>query len=264
MTILSPHWIPVHTGPEDAATFATWQPKAIKVVSSGGVPPHLDMALAANPELIIIRDHALSEQKDGDPHRLGIAHAKAVKEISDRIKTLYAQADMGRFAFEGVNEPELWAKNPPSWVAQYEAARLKAMHADGLRAVVGNLNVGWPADYGLKDSPPNWEPFAPMFAAMNEHDFLGLHEYWGVEGPWFNWLWGAGRYLQCPTNVSILLTECGLDNAITGGPHLGWHGLPETFDEKAIEYTRQLLWYADQLQRDQRIFAAFIFTHDYA
>lgn len=270
MSILCPHWIPQHYAESDRAVLKAWQPWAIKIVWTG-VPAHLDAALAAEPELIVVRDHPLSEEKDGNPQVLGRAHADVARRIADAIHAAFPSLDMNRLVMEGINEPELWGKNPPHLVAEYEVARLRRMHQHGLRAVVGNFNTGWPGDYGEKDSPVNWEPFAPMLAAMKDDDFLGVHEYWWLGGPeekrpdgQGGWLWDAGRYLQCPADVPILITECGLDNAVTTGTHLGWHGLPGDGDDRARVYSKHLAWYGNQLRRDERIRAAFIFTHDYA
>jgi hypothetical protein len=97
---------------------------------------------------------------------------------------------------------------------------------------------------------------------MQAGDYLATHEYWALNGPQQNWKWWAGRFLQCPYKVPMLITECGIDTGVTGQWYGGWDDLPGTVDEKAKRYCDEIWWYAKQCAADGRIKGIFPFTYD--
>ena len=167
-----------------------------------------------------------------------------------------------RLLFEGLNEPMLWSTEPPATVAAYYAAFLKGLHGYGLHGVCGNFGVGWPGNGGVQDAPVEWAAFQPMIDAMTDGDYLGLHEYWALEGPGQNWRWWGGRFLQCPYDVPILITECGIDTGVTGQFYGGWANLPGQMTERAKRFVGELAWYWQQCRADGRVAAIFPFTYD--
>lgn len=196
------------------------------------------------------------------PENIGYQHAQTCHEMA-----LYCASQgipLSRLIFEGLNEPQLWTDGErPELLARYYLAFLKGLHTFNLRGCVGNFGVGWPGNGGVQDAPVDWAFFKPVIDEMRPGDFLGLHEYWALNSPQQNWRWWAGRFLQCPYQVPILITECGIDTGVTGQWYGGWRDLPGgSEDEKAARYVDELLWYARQCAADGRIKAIFPFTYD--
>ena len=194
------------------------------------------------------------------PEQVGAEHAATCDRIARWCEA--RGTPRSRLLFEGLNEPMLWSSEPPALVARYYAAFLTALHGYGLHGVCGNFGVGWPGNGGVADAPVDWTPFAPMFAAMQPGDYLGLHEYWSLNGPRENWRWWAGRFLQCPQHIPILITECGIDTGVTGQYYGGWVHLPGQMTERAHRYVDELYWYWQQCLQDERVEAIFPFTYD--
>jgi hypothetical protein len=258
------HWIGTHKGPEDRERFAAWQPPFVKIVCVDERPPYLeDVPSSAK---VIIRNHPLSENngtrnlRTCDPVALGKEHAIACDRMGDYCET--RGIPNTRLLFEGLNEPQVWGGEPPDLTAAYYSTFLQELHTRGLHGVVLNFGVGWPGNDG-PDRPPMWAPYAPVLASMQSGDYLGLHEYWDIAGPSQNWRWWAGRYLQCPWQCDIIITECGIDRGVAGlGVTGGWWELPGTMEQKAAEYVKQLGWYEQQLRQDKRVAGALPFTYD--
>ena len=194
------------------------------------------------------------------PELTGIMHAETCQRMA--VYLLGKGVAQNRMVFEGLNEPQLWANEPPDLVARYYKAFLGRLHDYGLHGVVGNFGVGWPGNGGVQDALVDWDFFKPVIGIMQPGDYLGLHEYWALNGPQENWRWWAGRFLQCPFDVTILVTECGIDTGVTGNWYGGWGDLPGTFDQKAERYCDELWWYAEQCAADGRVKGIFPFTYD--
>ena len=201
------------------------------------------------------------------PETVGLEHAEVCRRMAAYLET--KGVGLSRLLFEGLNEPQLWANEPPALVARYYKAFLNGLHAYGLHGVVGNFGVGWPGNGGVQDAPVDWDFFKPVIDIMQIGDYLGLHEYWALNGVTNQmngqpdmWRWWAGRYLQCPYDVPILITECGIDTGVTGNWYGGWGDLPGTFDQKAERYCDELWWYAEQCAADGRVKGILPFTYD--
>lgn len=294
--MISVHWIPTHRGQEDAQRFARWQPPFVKIVSLDERPPYTeDVPPGAK---IIIRNHPLSELYGSrglaaanvledsryawsgefpqrvrepmpvrttgvlpSPEATGAEHAAICNRMAAYCES--KGVSRTRLLFEGLNEPQLWANEPPAMVARYYKSFLNGLHGFGLHGVVGNFGVGWPGNGGVAEAPPLWAFFSQVIAIMQPGDYLGLHEYWALNGPQQNWGWWAGRFLKCPYKVPILITECGIDTGVAGTWYGGWRDLPEsTYDAKAERYCNELWWYAKQCANDGRVKGIFPFTYD--
>jgi len=174
--------------------------------------------------------------------------------------------------FTSVNEPHIWSDETPHNVAVYGARFLNGLHAHGLHGGWPELSVGWPGNGrnaslgnpGSKD-PPHWAWAQPAIEAMNDGDYLTVHEYWADGGAREMWGWWGGRVLQCPYHVRILVTETGIDMGVKY-PQLdvykGWLALPGTTDEKARRYTDELWDYMGLMAEDSRVRGVFPFTYD--
>lgn len=167
-----------------------------------------------------------------------------------------------RLLFEGPNEYPVWAHGYAG-LARLEKARLRGLHAAGLRGVVVNLGVGWPGNTG-PDTPPVWEWANDLVNEFADGDYLGVHEYWSLSGIAQNWRWWAGRMLQCPHRVPFLITECGIDVGVEGVANAkkGWLDLPGSMDDKVSRYINELWQYCDALKDDGRAKGAIVYTYD--
>ena len=288
------HWIPSHRGPEDAAFFAAMPAGTVKIIALDDKIPYLE-DVPASAKRIVVRHYPLSEL-DGNRSGIGMMLPLMESRYSTWQNSPYEMhggglwsfeqaseygrehaATCGRMAayaetrgvsrqrlvFEGLNEPKLWTPGEaPNLVAEYYKSFLIGLHGLGLRGVIGNFGVGWPGNGGVPDAPPEWGFFHPAISAMIPGDFLGLHEYWALNGPGENWTWWAGRFLQCPYDVPILITECGIDTGVTGQWFGGWRDLPGSEEEKAARYAGELVYYAQQGAGDGRVKAICPFTYD--
>jgi hypothetical protein len=222
----------------------------------------LDGMPGPRPPLFGVLETAALPAASGEPpESIGARHARQCQEMA-----LYCESKgvpRSRLLFEGLNEPQLWSGEPPAWIAAYYRAFLIGLHNYNLHGVVGNFGVGWPGNGGVQDAPVQWEFFRSVINEFRAGDFLGLHEYWALNGPNQNWRWWAGRFLQCPYQVPILITETGIDTGVTGQWYGGWRDLPGgSENEKAKRYSTELVWYAQQCYNDGRVKQVFTFTYD--
>jgi GH25 family lysozyme M1 (1,4-beta-N-acetylmuramidase) len=261
--MLSTHWLPHHRDATDKTYFAELRPQFVKVVWSGTEPPYSEDL--PSDATYIYRDWTF-EYSDlrGVAAEIGRQHAAQMHASFDYLRARDMPAE--RLLFEGINEPQVWTPlQAPPLVATYYRAFLDGVHGFGGRAVVGNFGVGWPANNG-PDTPPDWAFFQPVFDAMLPGDYLGLHEYWADQGCGEMWRWWAGRCLQCPAQVPMLITECGIDSYVKAmvPPRRGWQDmLPGSdFDAKADRYVSELWDYMGRLAADGRIKAILPFTYD--
>lgn len=194
------------------------------------------------------RVHALSEEKDlADPLGLARRHADMLSQRAEAT---------GITLWEGINEPPVWnGQDYINRLVDYELERCRLLAVRGLGAVVLNLGVGWPGE--LPDRTIVWEPFWGLLEDLPFGCYLGLHEYWLPTGPLHpdSLHHRAGRFMRCPFQVPILITECGVD--IGGGQRDGWRaqGLTHT------EYAGQLRDYRDILLGDPRVKGATVFCY---
>ncbi len=270
--MIFPHWIPTHQGTfgpyNDKDVLAHWLSHApvngerfVKIISVDATVPYIEMV--SESAKIIARNHSMSEE-----HGFAIAPAELARRHAETCNTTATWCEArgvprSRLLFEGLNEPHLWADDLPAATAAYYAAFLRGLHGYGLHGVIGNFGVGWPGNGGVQDAAVDWAFFKPAIDTMITGDYLGLHEYWALQGPAQNWRWWGGRFLQCPYQVPILITECGIDTGVTGAWFGGWRDLPEnTVDAQAQRYCDELWWYAGECAKDGRVQGITPFTYD--
>jgi len=188
--------------------------------------------------------------------------------------------------WEGHNEPVWTTLDEMAWYAQFEIERMKLMAQLGLKCVIGNFASG---------TPPldMWPAFlSAVRAALDYEGVLGLHEY---SCPWLWWMtgkyqlnpeedqgdegWTTLRYRKVYRKylipegigrVPLVLTECGIDPLVNpkpdGAPSSAWKQLGNYWREhnnepdKADFYFRQLVWYDQELQKDDYVVGGVIFT----
>jgi len=188
--------------------------------------------------------------------------------------------------WEGHNEPVWNTEEDMGWYAELEVVRMRLMADLGLACVIGNFATGSP-------SLALWPAFFPALQAARQHKaILGLHEY---SCPWMWWMtgshqldpsadegdegWTTLRYRKVyrqhliPNglgDVPLAITETGIDPLVNpkppGAPGGTWRHLGSfwaTHDNepnRADYYARQLIWYDKELQKDDYVIGATIFT----
>ena len=272
-TKLNPHWIPTHPDRRDSDWLSQWRPAFTKIVFvSDNDIPQLDVALKCS-QTVIARHHPVSENWEqrgfrdaASAREMANGHAAYLGRLWNEVRKRWPEATPERVLFEGLNEPHEWSDEPAYLTAIYYAEFVRRMAAQGLRTVALNIGVGWPGNGGVKDAPPIWKPYEPVIEALQQHGgYLGLHEYWSASGPKDGWRWLAGRYTQCPYQVPILITECGIDAAVVpGNDYYGYRGLSPDGNVAARIFIDQLSWYDSKLHDDKRVAGAFIYTYDFS
>jgi hypothetical protein len=188
--------------------------------------------------------------------------------------------------WEGHNEPVWSSEEEMEWYAQFEIERMRIMAGMGLKCVIGNFASGAP-DLSL------WPAFLPAAEeGVRKGALLGLHEY---SCPWMWWMtgnhqidpeedqgdegWTTLRYRKIyrqhlePAglgNLPLVITECGIDPLVNPKPKGceggTWQQLGNYWREhdgetdKADFYFRQLVWYDEELQKDECVVGATVFT----
>jgi hypothetical protein len=233
--------------------------------------------------LVIGRKH----QGDYDAqqqYKAGLSpHEAANQFIQDQSSTYNSNPQITYW--EGHNEPVWNTHEEMAWYAQFEVERMEIMSNMGLRCVIGNFATGTPA-------LDLWEQFwSACKEARRFKALLGLHEY---SCPWMWWM--TGRYQLDPDEdqgdegwttlryrkvyrqylapndavIPLVITECGIDGLVRplpdGAPGATWKGLGDYWREHDGEtdrhdyYFRQLAWYDRELQKDDYVVGATVFT----
>ena len=300
-TLICPHWIPTtsgqYGGKTDKQWLAEWNPPYVKIVFGGDTVPRLDDI--PREAKVILRSHPISEDGPRNESRAmsnindwqekmyksrykapvdvpwdietrSVETTQSPKEYAIRHITNYRKIidwcvanglERSRIAaIELLNEPNIWSTEPPNWHAQYTIEALIEAHKYDIPVEWGVFGVGWP---GVGDNNRvDWNPWNIVIPYLKPYDFLGLHEYWALNGVDQNWSWWAGRYEQCPFDVPILITETGIDTGVVGQFYGGYLDLPGSEQEKANRYIGELAYYEKKCASDGRIKAIFPFTMD--
>jgi len=267
---LACHWQKAHYDEaRDRAIFKRWQPKSVKIIVDGDDVKGAEIVPLES--LLVVRHYSLSENW----HQRGImdvAHAKNMatthaakcKQLADWLRANVPSRDLHNTIFTGLNEPEVWDREPPELTAAYYVAFLQELHKAGLHGGALSLGVGHPTNGGIIDAPPIWTPYTPVRDALRPGDYLVKHSYWDSRGPEFNFRWWGGDWSQIPwADVPLLIGECGLDQYVSDGSvpasKRGWRGWMNP-----QEYMNQLAWYDGKLRADKRVHSAQPFTFDFA
>lgn len=261
------HWINVHGRPVDVDYLRALRPLSVKLVA-GDVPDVqwiADTYAAAPESVIVLRSHAMSEQKAdmaSAPVATGIRHAREWRGHIDRLRAQAAERGLvfpSNLVVLGINEPEVWHHLQAT--VEYTVAFLDECTRLGLKAGALSLSVGWPANSG-PDTLPDWTPYAAIEPALRRNGgFLFIHEYHDLLGPSENWGWWCGRYMACPWDVPIIIGEYGIDRYVKdpNAHPRGWQGnLP------ADQVVAQIADYHERVLLDPRIHSVQIYTSDYS
>jgi len=275
-TKLGPH---ILRAAPDIAEYIQAKPAVAKFVDELGMATNVPQGVLAIGRKFL-GDYDAQLQKNS-----GKTPLEAVQQFIGDQKATYQMNPHIEY-WEGHNEPVWSTEEEMAWYAQFEVERMRLMADMGLKCVIGNFATGSP-DLAL------WPAFLPALRAAKQYRaILGLHEY---SCPWMWWMtgkhqldpnadegdegWTTLRYRKVyrqhliPNGLGALplaITECGIDplvNPKPPGSAVGtWKGLGgfwsrhDNEPDKADYYFRQLVWYDEELQKDDYVVGATIFT----
>lgn len=280
MTHLGVYYAPEHGFQVDRDYIAALQPPVIRVLDPD-VQHIADMHALAPNAIIAPRTWAIDDGSDedhpskqvnrlmADPVGTGRDHAQQYRGQLDRWQQEASQRGLRlppaeRLLFNSANEPNQGGS--PDKIAAYCIAFLDRCTELGIRACGPCLGVGWPDNTG-PDTPVDWTPYAGLDQAIKRNGgMLSIHEYFYKTGPQDTWRWWAGRHLQCPFDVPILLGEIGIDNYVANER---WQAEPEdTRGNRGWQgnvspdvYAEMIEWHI--AHSDRRVVAALPFITDF-
>jgi hypothetical protein len=245
-----------------------------------------DWGTAANIPADILVIGAKAGNYDAQLQRTtGKTPREAAEQFVGDMRPTY-EANPAIIYWEGHNEPVWNSDEEMGWYAQFEIERMKIMADMGLKCVIGNYASGSP--------PLNlWPAFVPALKVARGYEaLLGVHEY---SCPWMWWM--TGKYQMDPDedqgdegwttlryrkvyrqylipagvgDVPVVITETGIDPLVNpkppGAKSGTWSQMGDYWREhdnepdKADYYFRQLVWYDEELQKDDYVVGATIFT----
>jgi len=237
------------------------------------------------PEGVLVIGRLVADYDAQHQKAMGQTPLEAAQQfVQDQLPSYQANPHIKYW--EGHNEPVWTDEDGMGWYGQFEVERMQLMANLGLKCVLGNFATGTP-DLAL------WPAFLPALQVARQYQaLLGLHEY---SWPWMWWMtgnhqldpnndegdegWTTLRYRKIyrqhliPNglgNVPLMITECGIDPAVNPKPQGldggAWRLLGDLWiqqnnePDKADYYFRQLVWYDEELQKDDYVVGATIFT----
>lgn len=173
-------------------------------------------------------------------------------------------------AWEGPNEPHPmsnWAFADK--MNEFYLRLIQHFNSAGWKLVGGNWSVGWPFLDAFTDPAPRAKRYGPMVQALADGGhYLGLHEY---SAPTMTNGQGAYclRYRQTLAEIKaagyrtgdVLITETGIDGGVVGRPKTGWKTFIPAGANGEAWYREQLAWYKHELDKDECVKAAFVYTY---
>jgi len=157
-------------------------------------------------------------------------------------------------AWEGVNEPHPKTEQEIRTFVQFTKRWAEMMKQRNYKSVGLCLAEGWP-------EPEAAKYYVGCFPYL---DYVALHEYGAPQmqsGSPHHCLRYRRTYQEWKSVADVvpplLITECGIDGGAASPPQprKGW----KTFASEE-EYWQQLLWYNGELEKDDIVKAAFIFS----
>lgn len=275
-------YCPAHDYETDHKLIEAMQP-AVITIQDGGDNTYAWIRKAAPNTVIVAREWALGNQwsdLERDPIATGKHHAAEWAKKRDKLKF-----DPEKTRVAPVNEPECWSTLDPNKFSpeQREAQRVERVkkintysivfasecEKYGLRAGVGKFSVGWPGDYGYKDSPINWGEYLEMYKGINwQRHTMILHEYWADLGPAESWGWWGGRARKMPWDIPYIIGECGFEMAVKKAVEPAWRGWARNLKDNAQmtarqQYAKMMLDYCNWMAVDPRLIGTCFFMLDH-
>lgn len=179
--------------------------------------------------------------------------AKGAEEYFARLRDFYISRRWVE-AWEGPNEPWIGDEESRGLLNAFSARWAELMAEHGWKAIVLSLSVGWP-------SRP--EDILDFRGALDAAWGWSVHEYsaprMDVGQGWY-----CLRYRKTARALAehlgyvppLFITECGIDGGTIHTPQQGW----KRYAKDEVDYMAQLAWYDSELQKDDYVQVATVFT----
>ncbi len=227
-----------------------------------------------SPQTVTIgRFSDVPQTMEGDP-------VQAARDLVNRYLERYREFP-GVDYWEGLNEPVISGRM--DWFAAFEAERVRYMAEFGLKCAVGAFSTGVP-EYS------EMAAFLPAIRAAKQYGgIFTLHEYdaptlyrsvgsglpdvaavanRGALALRYRW-WYEDFLIPNDLAIPLVISEVGIDGAVGNHPGpqgLGWQDFVDYWraegldPDGATEYLKQLAWYDSEIQKDDYVIGATIFT----
>lgn len=266
------HFMPNHRYERYYTAFAAAPPN-FALIMDASRDDYLAVKSQAPQAKIILRSYEWSDGGLDVLHRIArdpVGTGRWMAENWLRRIREWGVIDLENTYFTGSNEYTVIPGMPIPPFVTAERVFAETLAIGGAKACIGNEGSGHPSE--LKNGKVDWSPYAEWEGVLQKTGgILGLHEYWrGEFGPRMNvkpvdeakgLYWYAWRFMQCPFDVPIAITECGIDQKVDapmGTPSKGWLGTVP-----ANEYVTQLVQYNTKAVTDPRYVGEVAFCHDY-
>ncbi len=226
-----------------------------------------------HPDVFLIGRDFVPQDEQGkfvdDPTGIGRAYAEKVLRLEANNTTFQGRALFD--AWESYNEvmPGHVGDDEKRKYDDFQVAFGERLRAGGFEPIAMNFATG-----NMRGAD-----FLEHFAGTLEtYKYLGFHEYdwpelWrlhkeNIEQKGEEGMWLALRYRRTMDLEGVrakygnkhtaIITECGMTQGVSGGEDVGpWH---ESHPVPEEEYWRSLLWYNNELLRDDYVLAACLFV----
>lgn len=226
-----------------------------------------------HPGLFLIgRDYVPNDQQSrfvDDPKGIGRRYAERVLGLE--ANSVLFQGRPLFDAWESYNEvmPGHVSDDEKRKYDEFQVAYGERLRAGGFEPIAMNFATG-----NMRGSD-----FLDFFAGTLEtYQYLGFHEYdwpdmWrlhkqnieekGEEGMWLTLRYRRtmdleGVRAKYGNKHTVIITECGMTQGVSGGEDVGpWH---ESHPVPEEQYWRSMLWYNNELLRDDYVMAALLFV----
>ncbi len=191
----------------------------------------------------------------------------------------------------GVDYWEGWNEFPPNtpaqwqWYAEFEANRACFMNDIGLKAAIGGFSAGTPEYSDMAYFIPALEKAAQCNAIFTLHEYSSPTMQTGFNSGIPNAVhvdnagsltlryryWYEGYIKPRGINIPLVISEAGIDSNVGPGCPMkeggqGWYACYKDWDamnlgaEKWKVYLDQLVWYDNELRKDDYVIGFTIFT----
>lgn len=234
-SLISPYWVPECANQFDDRFILGLKPKVVKLFFVGDVIPHLDVALSAATDLVVLRHQSISENW----HSRGLrdnkhAESVAVTHAEYWRKLLAPMPSKRKVAVEGLNEFDVESEDNLVLLSVYYAKFIELMFLQGVKTVAGNFVLSKGID---------WDALVLMHDVIRRcKAYFGFHEFWTAQSP------KANLFKECPWDVPAIVTECGVKGSQ---------------QKQGDDYFGQIVDYEKLCVSDGRIVALVPLTHGY-
>ena len=223
----------------------------------------------ASPNTILIGRFFTGDQRYDQPRQNAQTLVDKILTVADRFRGLYE-------AWESYNELEQQNADEAKRFSEFHVHFGELMHRQGLKTIAYNFSTGVP-------KLEFWQYYQDGAEAS---DYIGLHEY---DAPFMDSLHtqniakGEGGHYLClryrrvwdllrpSARKPIIITECGIDGGIIDDRYtddegnrvkkLGYKDFVRFNQITVKDYMNNLIWYDDEMMKDDYMVGACIFCY---